>query len=322
LTTIAFTISTTNFLGQVKVLEESFREHHPDITFYIGLVDKIPTVLDQTKLASLNIIPVEALKIPNFQELNKKLHVHHLCWALKSCYAQYFFKQFPNIEQVLFFDGDILILNKLKGVLNQLKTYDIILTPHLLKTTTATEEKIIEYNLTKVGLYNAGFFALKRGKQSKDFLKWWIKSVNYSCGDPCGDQVWLSPVPLFFKNVLISKDIGLNVAYWNIGNRIIKKEEDKYYVNENVLLKFFHFSGLDLENKKRPSRNIDYYHFSNRPDLIPIFEQYYQALERNGNTYFKQFSCYYYPPILVTSFVDRTKIIVRKTLRRLLSIIE
>ena len=62
------TLCAANYLAHAKVLGRSLTGHNPDVRFVIGLVDKIPTGLDEIFWAPFELIPVERLKIPGFSE--------------------------------------------------------------------------------------------------------------------------------------------------------------------------------------------------------------------------------------------------------------
>ena len=62
---------------------------------------------------------------------------------------------------------------------------------------------------------------------------------------------------LFFEGILVSKNLGLNVAIWNLTEReLSQKENGEMCVNDNYPLIFFHFSNLDSLIKKVESSSI------------------------------------------------------------------
>lgn len=292
--TIGYTVATVHYLGQAKALAKSFMQHHPDAQFYIGLVDKLPAKLDKEKIAGLNIIPVEALQIPYFKEMRQRYSQILLVWAMKSYFGQYFFKTFPEVNKVIYMDGDMMVYNRMDSLLNDLDQYEIIITPHFTSTTPTSKEEYIEFHLTTGGAFNAGFFAMSRGVQSKAFLTWLTQKLRTRCVIPTGDQMWFNFIPIFFDKVLISKDVGLNMSFWNFENRHLSEKDGRYFVNNTIPLKVYHFNGENPSTGQLFFQRATYYTPANRPEMVPFYEAYHQALQDNDYDYFLQFPCYYY----------------------------
>ena len=72
-----------------------------------------------------------------------------------------------------------------------------------------------------------------------------------------GDQPWLSALPFLFHDMtFVSQHQGLNVAYWNLDERLLTGSSDAILVNGTPLL-FFHFSGFDRTCGTRLSKHSD-----------------------------------------------------------------
>ena len=294
MTTLAYTVATTHYLGQAKALANSYKLHHPDSEFYIGLVDKLPADLDKEKIAGLNIVPVEALGIPYFEEMNQRYRQVLLVWAMKSYFGQYFFDQFPDVNKIIYLDGDMMVYHPMTDLFQQLEKYEIVLTPHFVSTTPTSKEEYIEFHLTTGGAFNAGFFAMSRGDQSQAFLTWLTQKLRTRCAIPTGDQMWFNFIPIFFDKVLISKDVGLNMSFWNFENRQLSLKEGRYFVNGAIPLKVYHFNGENPATGQLFFQRASYYTPELRPEMVPFYEDYHLTLKENDYDYFLQFPCYYY----------------------------
>ncbi|MDP5139099.1 MAG: hypothetical protein NWP83_01350, partial [Spirosomaceae bacterium] len=95
------------------------------------------------------------------------------------------------------------------------------------------------------------------------------------------DQLWANFVPLFFENVLVSQNLGLNVGYWNLHERNIEFKDDTFTVNEAYPLVFFHFSGFDINKRDKISVHTDRFDLVNRPELQSLFEKYHEKMTQN-----------------------------------------
>jgi len=281
-----YTTCTINHLSRAFSLLNSVQEYHPEIKFFICLVDTV----DRNLLPSGNYDMIHAIdmRIPFFQEMCIKYSTLELNSALKPYFAQFIFKQNSQIDKLIYLDSDILLFNKLEYAFNALNEHSIIVTPHSLST---IDEGFVfdDRDFLRSGIYNAGFLALRRDLTTDNFLGWWMgKLRNQGFFDPkrgmFAEQLWLNLVPLFFENVLILLHKGYNVAYWNLHERTIVERDEKFYVNNETPLIFFHYSGAGLEcfEKNNPSKTQNRYSFTNRPDIIPVFERYLTNLRRHS----------------------------------------
>jgi hypothetical protein len=95
------------------------------------------------------------------------------------------------------------------------------------------------------------------------------------------DQRWLDFAPSWGFAVRVSRDPGLNAAFWNLGERRFEVAGGEHRVN-GVRLGFFHFSGYSPAEPERITGNWTPYTLANRPDLRPVFEAYRRRLLRAG----------------------------------------
>ena len=120
------------------------------------------------------------------------------------------------------------------------------------------------------------------------FLQWWkARMAIYAFRDDQRglffDQVWMNYIPAFYDSYRIIRDLGYNVANWNLHERIISKQGKNYFVNDTTPLTFFHFSNY---NPERPETLAGYnkrVSFATRPDVVPLFETYRQRVYANGH---------------------------------------
>jgi hypothetical protein len=69
-------------------------------------------------------------------------------------------------------------------------------------------------------------------------------------------------------------DLGLNMAFWNLHERVLKKDDQGYLVNNKFRLVFFHFSSFDLKNPKSISSRTHNWKSTGRNDLNEICTAY------------------------------------------------
>lgn len=316
--TLVFTICSINYLAQAQTLGNSLLLQNPEIEFVIGLVDRLDKVnIDKDKIPPFQLIEIDKINIPDFEEMCQHYNITELNTAVKPFFMDYFYKNRPDIQNVIYFDPDIIVYDKLDVMLNRLKQYQIIITPHI-NTPYKDNKRVTELDHLNCGLYNLGFIATSRGNDTYELIQWWAKHLQKDCRIDLAnglfvDQHFINFAPIFWKNVLIESDWGWNVAYWNLHERQISKTDDnKFFINDKPLL-FFHYSGFELNKSTEVSKYQDRIQFNERPDIAEVFEIYKKQLSLNHNQYFQTFKCFYVKPktVKVKRYVR-----VRKYLRK------
>lgn len=290
---LAFTVCSVSHLGQAKTMADSFIEHNPGYELKIGVVDRIAGRVDESQFADYELIEIEKVGIPDLEKLIQKYDVFEMCGLIRPYLAEFLFNRYADLQKLIYIDTDILIFGSFENVLADLETHDIVITPHAFLPFPEDGLYPKEVSFNNAGLYNSGFFAVKRSDSARHFLKWWQQrlseygEVNFMDG-MFVDQLWLNFVPLFFDNVLISKDLGLNVGYWNLHERSLSQTNENFIVNEKYPLIFFHYSGYKLESPDKISVHTDRFDLTTRPDLRAVFELYHQRLVANNFEKFRK----------------------------------
>ncbi|WP_303317369.1 hypothetical protein Q4Q34_01170 [Flavivirga abyssicola] len=298
---IAFTICSNNYLAQAKVLGDSLLQKDPNYKFVIGLCDEFSDAIDYTFFENIEIIPVAKINIYCFEEIIKKYHIVELNTSIKPSFFKYFIEKYDDLESIIYFDPDIQIFNDFYSIEEFLKVNDILLTPHILKPVSVDNLKPVENTFLNFGIYNLGFIALNpKSKNTSKLLNWWEERTlkigfDKVCDGLFVDQLWINLVPLFFDKVKIIRELGFNVAPWNLHERNnIKKIDQGYLMEDNSKLIFYHFSSY---NYKTPNILSKYY---NRYDKIllssevnKLYSQYHEKLIKNKVDEFSKIDCFY-----------------------------
>ncbi|MFN4145735.1 MAG: glycosyl transferase [Runella sp.] len=295
--TLAFTLCSVNYLAQARTLGDSLRRTNPHIRYVIGLVDKLDAIaLPLDKYPDYELLELHRIGINGLDQMCEHYNITELNTAVKPYFFSYFFKHFPQIQNVIYFDPDIIVYQPLTSLEALLQENDIILTPHI---TTPIDDDCSpsELDHLNTGIFNLGFVALHKSPEAVAFVKWWEEKLFDECKiDLCNglfvDQHWVNFAPVFWKNVHIEKHPGWNAAYWNFHERTFTEHNDAHEVNGQPLV-FFHYSGYDPDKPQVVSKYQNRFTFDQRPDLLPLFEFYRSELLRNHHAYYRKFPCYY-----------------------------
>ena len=282
--TIAYTLVNIKYLPVAKTMVDSFVEHNPDIPIYICLFDEKKDIQDSIFL-EYNIYDKSNLNNEEYDSMRSRYDDMSMACALKPFFAEALIRDY-NPDNIIYLDADMMFFSSIQHLSKLLlePQNSIILTGHNY-TLSEAHNNLTEYqNLRKYGLYNAGFLAIRINAESLSFLKWWREILFTKCirEDYNGiyyDQTWLDLAPIYFPNTFILKDIGYNVAYWNLKERTVSKKENQYYVNDNIPLVFYHFARFKYYEKEY----IDGFkiRFDSYPVVQKIFSLYRKLLKEN-----------------------------------------
>jgi glycosyltransferase involved in cell wall biosynthesis len=279
------TIVALNYVAQARVLHESIAEHDPTVRRVTLLIDGTD---DDRSLPGLGDVLLPAdLPIPP-RELEQMMLIYsvmELATALKPALLRLLVTR--SGRAALYLDPDIQVFSSLREIVADAEEHGIVLTPHTLEPIPRDGLRHSEQTIMLAGMYNLGFIAVS--PSSLRFLDWWHERlVTDAVSDPAAglftDQRWIDWVPSLFP-VVLSRNPGDNVAYWNLHHRRITAREDGWDVNGHPL-RFFHFSGFEPATPWIVSRHMG---DSPRPrssrddELSRILDQYAERLIAAGH---------------------------------------
>lgn len=281
--TLFFTVATTNYLPLAVSLLDSVKEYHPDFEICLCLTDYLSqSDFDKYSLATRHpLLQLHQIGAKEFDFITKNYNASELSNACKIPFAQYLFHN-KEIDQVIFGDADMLFFNRLPDHI--LEEHEIVFTPHFTSAP-PLEYKSQELEVLNAGMFNGGFFKLKRSEEAEHLLNWFRSRCTPECiSDRCRgiyyDQLWINFIPLYYQNTHIERDKGMNMAYWNLHERSISETADGFIVSETTPLSFFHFSGWEYSNPLKVCKWASW-DTENRPDLKPLLLRYHQVLKSN-----------------------------------------
>lgn len=221
-------------------------------------------------------------EIPQFKHLAFMYDVTEFCTCVKPYLT---IKLLKDFQYVIYLDPDICVYSGFSDLYDKLVKWPILLTPHYV---TPIDDPQTEYDigLMRFGSFNLGFYAVNNSKESMNFLNWWsLRCFKLGFAESqfglSVDQKWVSIAVCFFENIKILFDLGFNMAFWNIHERNLSVKNDIYLVNDQFILKFFHFSSFDVDNPKIVSTRPHFWNKNGRDDLTEICENYAKLLHEN-----------------------------------------
>jgi hypothetical protein len=285
---ILCTIIAKNYVAFARTLAQSFLAQYNDGKVYVLIVDDFEGYINPAD-ECFEIVGLGDLKIPKLREFCFKYTLKELCTAAKASFLDYLICD-RQCESLIYLDPDILITGSLDQLYESLGNHDIILTPHL--DTDYPDDGLLPDDsfILRAGQFNLGFIGINCSANARAFLSWWKSKLYEHCvvDVPNGyfvDQKFIDFVPFFFGRVLIEKDTGYNVGYWNLHSRRLKQTKASWGCNEGPLY-FFHFSGYDSRSSAISSHIPDRrarFHLAKDSDLRDFFAMYKKLLLANGH---------------------------------------
>ena len=295
--TVFFTHCTNNFFAQVKTLIDSVNHHEPGFRNYVFLVDQKNAAVDYSAIKA-ELIVVDDTIVPGFTHMVKKYTLIELMSCLKPMLFQYLVKKYPGVSSMIYLDADTCVYAPFKTVEDILKTDDIILTPHFSTPIPDDKKEPFENVALNYGLYNLGFLAINpTSDNTSKFIEWWSnRSREYGYKDVQNgffvDQLWCNLVPLFFEKVRVIRDLGYNMAPWNLHERKIESTNgDGYTLSNGEPLVFYHFSSFDYFRPELLSWKYNRYSFEDFPLLKKLCRDYLEKLKKNGIEEYSGLTC-------------------------------
>jgi len=281
------TIIAKNYLAFARTLAQSFHKLHPDCRCYVLIVDDYESYVNPED-EGFEIVRLTDLGIPNLPEFCFKYDLKELCTATKGYLLDYLINE-KGVAKLLYLDPDILVMGALDQLYEKLDAYDIVLTPHLDADYPDDDLLPDDSHILRAGQFNLGFIGINSSGNAQQFLNWWKPKLYQKCVVDLlkgyfVDQKFIDFVPHFFEHVLVEKDTGYNVAYWNLHSRRVTSENGAWKCNHGPLY-FFHFSGYQPGSKAISNHipeRLARHGLSNQPDLGRLFAQYKELLNANG----------------------------------------
>ncbi|HKP37573.1 MAG TPA: ABC transporter permease [Pyrinomonadaceae bacterium] len=280
------TIIAKNYLAFARTLAQSFLDLHPDRQCYVLIVDDSDGYVNPAE-ESFQLVKLSDLQIPNAEHLCFQYELKELCTSVKAHLLEHLIRK-KSVDRLLYLDPDILVTAPLDNLFHKLRTYDIVLTPHLDHDYPDDGMLPDDGYILRAGTFNLGFLGVNSSLNTLRFLDWWKPKLANNCiVDPLNgyfvDQKFIDLVPLFFDNVFVEKHVGYNVAYWNIHSRTIERDGDNWRCNDGPLY-FFHFSGYSPHQHAISTHLALHarHQLDQRSDLSKLFASYKQLLRVHG----------------------------------------
>ena len=278
------TIVARNYLPQARVLARSYARYNHGEPCSVLLIDDADRQVDDSA-EPFEVIRPDQLGLDRFDGMAVMYNVTEVATAVKPRFLRYLLER--DRVPLAYFDPDIQFFDDIDEIARLTAEDGVVLTPHVaLSPIPRDDEKPTEIDLLASGTYNLGFIALAPGADAERLIEWWWERLRFDCviEHAMGvfvDQRWFDLVNSVVSRFHVVRDPGANVAYWNLHERVVERDGDRYTVNGRPL-RFFHFSGFDPARPFILSKHQTRVRLPDAPVVAGLCEDYARELRDAG----------------------------------------
>ena len=282
----AGTIVAKSCLHLARVLAQSFREHHPEIPFFVLLADEVDGHFDPAAEA-FELLRLSELKLPRLERLRFRYGQQPLSYALTPVLLRQLLDR--GFGRALFIKQESLVLAALPALFDALERHPIVLTPHLLEPLAGPDGVARELNVLLSGSYNLGVLGVSETPTAREFLDWWQDRLATHCLHDAAhglhfEQRWIDLVPAYFEGTFVLRDPGYNVGHWCLPERDVQVRPEAGQVTvDGQPCRLFRFSGYDPDRPQAATRHSSRLSVPAMGAAGAVFRRYHELLLRAGN---------------------------------------
>jgi len=234
-----------NYLARGLALYRSLKRHCSEFKLWVLCLDNAAyEILEKLDLPGVYLIAMEAFErndepLRSAKQSRSKIAYYFTCTPSLSLYI---LNNWPEVDLITYVDADIFFFASPMPLFEELGNSSVAIIGHRFPTHLQ--------DLEKYGIYNVGWLSFRRDENALICLRWWRERCLEWCYDRVedgryADQKYLDDWPERFRNVIVLKHKGANLAPWNLANYRLFRDGARLLVDEQPLI-FFHFNGLEI----------------------------------------------------------------------------
>lgn len=273
----------SNYLPQAMTLLKSLNDNIKSFNlFMLCMDDKSYEYLKSITLKNARILHYSLIEdqMPDLVEAKKNRNNIEYFFTCSPAVCKLIFLENRYIESITYLDADLFFFSDPSVIFEEINDKSIAIIKHNFS--------LISRPNIKYGIFNVGWITFKNDYQGKSCLNNWYKN----CIDWCyqkvernryADQKYLDSWPDEYKNLIVLKNKGANLAPWNISKYNLSLKDDSIFVDEDKLV-FFHFANLHQIGHKKFKTNLSRVFKSTSGILkLNIYLPYIKELNNNIN---------------------------------------
>jgi hypothetical protein len=267
------TIATRSHYKYAVALATSLQRYHPGLKLCVLLLD-FDDDWRINRSPSIEVFRLEELRVANIADMK----IYFNAFELSNCLKPFFIAHLldKGFEKLVYLDADILVVGCFDDLFRMLNRYSFVLSPHWLRPEIVENSDVSVNNIADLGIYNGGMWGIQ--KDSKNVLSWLMQFLpvlgfdDRKSGMFVDQKILPLAAQLFIHQFGCFEHPGYNVGYWNLHEREINKDGNRYVINGQPAI-FFHLSGFKAEHPETFSQHSSW-NFERLPILRDIVAEY------------------------------------------------
>jgi len=265
------------FLLKGLALHSSLIRYNPDAKLWILAFDRYTEgILNKMKLNGVTVVPLRDFEDKELLAVKNTRHLVEYYWTCTPSWILHVLKKSPGVRNVVYLDADLYFYSDPDNEVAEIGDKSLLVVEHRFP-----EGR--EGMAVNAGKFNVAFNVFKNDKVGEVCLKRW----RAQCLDWCywkpedgklGDQMYLNEWPnLYDKDLVISKNVGVDVAPWNVTQYKITKRKSSVYVDQDRLV-CYHFHQFRILGPNHFNRVLGY--TISKEVIEYIYEPYEEELRK------------------------------------------
>jgi hypothetical protein len=264
------------FLLKGLALYESLIRTTPGAELWVLALDAYTeNTLKKMKLKDVKIVPLREFEDKELLAVKGTRSVVEYYWTCSPSWPLYILKKRPTTKYVVYLDADLYFFQSATDGVKEIGTGSLLAVEHRFP-------KGLEGLAKRNGRFNLAFNVFKNDKEGITCLRRWRKQ----CLDWCywrpeegkmGDQGYLDEWPKLYKDLVISKNVGLDAAPWNISQYKVYSRDGNVYINNDKLV-CYHFHQFQILGPE--SFNRVYGYTLSKSVIEHIYKPYEEEISR------------------------------------------
>lgn len=276
------TFFDSNYAAQGLSLYSSLKKYAANnFSLYIlCLDDELFNRLKDMELANVTLISLQQIEsvYPELLQAKSNRSLIEYYFTLSPVLPLYILDKFKE-SIIASLDADILFFSSPVPIFDELGDRSIYIVPHRFRSHQA--------DLLISGQFNVQCQLFRNDDVGKKCLHEWMQQCLEWCFDryedgKFADQKYLDSWPeKFKKHLVISKNLGVGIAPWNIQDEKISSIKNEFFINDNKVI-FYHFHGFKPFNRFVFKLGLSTYKAPRSSNLLEMYRIYANELYRHG----------------------------------------